>query len=605
MAHRNIEVVRGDNSGNDNNLNANPPDPDQNSNILASTSLKTPQDRGNVLRNMGYLCGIRVNNNDGPQSLTRQVAKHVGAEPPFVREIRDFLTETITTTTERETNYIHCGWSIDAASTTSPWISSRIAANNQSNPKGTWLTRRTLVQRLCVRVSLEDLAPTPGFEAEIEAALKKTTTFQQFEAVYRVFHDWGDVVPLEFEMGISWVITDHETNMSKLPSMTTWTDAHYLTTVRTARTTRQEGMGTFYWDNDIWPNRIINPLDWRQTRIRTVVATTKLLPVELQGQLLQLYARRLSYVPATIVGHGDSYGSWRVQDDTSRASRNVSSITIDASNTISSIEFIYLDKASLGKNEGSEKDNSENGFVLMDGEYITEMTIWRDEWVRGLQFVTSFGRCSPNFGVGVGIPIVTRCIGGILAGIVGLIQTGHNNRFHEIQGIWRRDILDKAPKEEDVFSEYFGSKDRGRAFNDRVVVQSSSMAISKIEIWCDSLIYGLQLTYIDTAGQGANRIKTERHGGLGGIKKEFIIEPGEIIIEISGRHTSQRITQLSFVTDKGRASELFGEENANGASDPFSVASPRDKDGNHMRLQYVCGKSDTVLIGIMFVWTLM
>ncbi|KAG8761505.1 hypothetical protein FRC11_013767 [Ceratobasidium sp. 423] len=218
MAHRNIEVRLTEATGNDNNQNAHPQAQDPDLDILATTSLKGFEDKGTLLRNIGYLCGIRVNDKDGPRSLTRRVAKFVGDEPPFVQEVINFLTETITTNTERETNYIHHGWSIDAASTISPWISSRIAANNQPNADGTWLTRRTLVQRLAVQSSLEDLAPVPEFKAEIEAALRRPTIFQKFEAVYRALHKWGDVVPLEVEMGVSLTFTDLETNMSQVSS---------------------------------------------------------------------------------------------------------------------------------------------------------------------------------------------------------------------------------------------------------------------------------------------------------------------------------------------------------------------------------------------------
>ncbi|KAG8726787.1 hypothetical protein FRC11_014495, partial [Ceratobasidium sp. 423] len=266
MAHRNIKVGPTEATGNNNNQNTHPQAQDPDLDILATTSLKDFEDRDTLLRNIGYLCGIRVDDIDSPQSLTRQVAKFVGDEPPLVQEMTNFLTETIKTNTERETNYIHHGWSVDAASTISPWTSSRIAANNQPNADGAWLTRRTLVQRLVVQLSLDDLAPVPEFKSEIEAALGEPTIFQKFEAVYRALHKWGDVVPLKVEMGVSLTFTDLETNMSKLSDTAQWHDTHYLTTIRTA----------------------LPPLHWRRIRVTKVAPTTRLLPVELQGQLSQL-----------------------------------------------------------------------------------------------------------------------------------------------------------------------------------------------------------------------------------------------------------------------------------------------------------------------------
>ncbi|KAG8701380.1 hypothetical protein FRC11_012216, partial [Ceratobasidium sp. 423] len=58
-------------------------------------------------------------------------------------------------------------------------------ATNRHNAGGTWTTRRTLTQRLRAQVSLEDLAPTPEFEATIEGALRRPTTSEKFQAIYR------------------------------------------------------------------------------------------------------------------------------------------------------------------------------------------------------------------------------------------------------------------------------------------------------------------------------------------------------------------------------------------------------------------------------------
>ncbi|KAH7333832.1 hypothetical protein B0J17DRAFT_674281 [Rhizoctonia solani] len=195
MAFGNVGVAA-TTTGADNNCNPHPPELDQGLDVFAVTSLKDFKDKEILLQNIGHLHGIRVDSNDGPQSLSRRAAKTVGNNPPFIQEMNEYLTETISTQTERETNYIHHGWSIDATSTTNPWISSRITSRNQRNGDGVWLTRRTLVQQFCLRVSMEDLVAAPDFEAEIKAAVQKPSVFQRFEATYRALHKWGDVVPL-------------------------------------------------------------------------------------------------------------------------------------------------------------------------------------------------------------------------------------------------------------------------------------------------------------------------------------------------------------------------------------------------------------------------
>ncbi|KAG8753705.1 hypothetical protein FRC11_007176, partial [Ceratobasidium sp. 423] len=333
---------------------------------------------------------------------------------------------------ERETNYIHHGWSLGAVSTISPWISSRIAVNNQPNAEGTWLTRRALVLRFRVRVSLADLVPAEGFKAEIEAALEKRTVFTKFEAVYRALHKWGDVVALEIEMGTSLVFTDLETNVHQLPDTATWNEIrNRLAASQTARTTRQEGMDYLHWENEEWPNlkTTVSPIHWCQTRIREVVATTRLLPVELQDQLSQLYAQRLSYAP--VIAHGD--GPRKAHDDAPYTLKRVSSIIVYATVHIRSITFSYADK-SLSKHEGSETGGFEHEFVLTDGEHITEIFIWRGDWIHGIQFVTNFGRCSLQFGGGWGTPTVARSKGGVLVGAASLIkEDAYVFRLHDIQ----------------------------------------------------------------------------------------------------------------------------------------------------------------------------
>ncbi|KAL5631984.1 hypothetical protein ACGC1H_000119 [Rhizoctonia solani] len=271
------------------------------------------------------------------------------------------------------------------------------------------------------------------------------------------------------------------------------------------------------------------------------MATTRLLPVDLQNQLSQLYVKRLSYIPALTIGPADS--PCRTQDDTPYASSEVSSVVIYSSDFIRTMKFVYADKSSSIKHEGTEKDGSEHKFVLTNAEYITEMLIWGGDWVYGLQFFTNLGRCSPHFGGSGHTPSMARSKGGVLVGVISLIKQHEYGRlFHKIQGIWRHAVVDKVPKEDDVFSDCFGSK-HGRSFNDRIVVCNSDMTISKIEIRCCTVIDSIQ---------AQNDFQTERHGGMGGGRKEFILKPGEHIVSVSGKYNNEDITQISFVTNKGR-----------------------------------------------------
>ncbi|GAB1525728.1 hypothetical protein RhiTH_008893 [Rhizoctonia solani] len=170
--------------------------------------------------------------------------------------------------------------------------------------------------------------------------------------------------------------------------------------------------------------RYTSPLSWRQIRITKVAPTIELLPPKIQEQLLELYARRLSYVPAITIGPGDSSG--RTYDDTPHATKQISSVTVYASDWIRSMRFTYADKTCSTKHEGTEGHGAMHEFKLVEGEYITEMIIWRNQWqyIGGLQFITNLGRCSPHFGGGKlqVTPTVAKSKGGVLVGVISLLK---------------------------------------------------------------------------------------------------------------------------------------------------------------------------------------
>lgn len=47
---------------------------------------------------------------------------------------------------------------------------------------------------------------------------------------------------------------------------------------------------------------------------------------------------------------------------------------------------------------------------------------------------------------------------------------------------------------------------------------------------------------------GTSEIKTARHGSPSDVKKQFVLEPGEHIVGVSGRYDANNISQLCFMT---------------------------------------------------------
>ncbi|CAE6501971.1 unnamed protein product [Rhizoctonia solani] len=515
----------------------------------------------NVLRNAGWLCGFRVDSMHEPRTSGRQVASYVDGAAPIIEKAHNVATDITTTDTKRNANYVHCGWSLDAATTISPWTSSRIAATNQPNAVGTWYTRIIKTKRFRVEVLLEDLAPMPEFEAAVEEALRKSTIFEKFQGIYRVLGRWGDVIPLEIEIGSSIALTGGNWGYVHPPEISerkhdsiAWlsTINNVATTITVCEPKRSLNSSANYGicpllqntqgadlslTYDQWVASEAHNTQCQRIVVNKVAPTISLLSGDLQTRLSELYAQRLSYVPPNGVGPIDC--EHKTYDDNMHVSRKISSIKIRSSNYIELLSISYSDGVISSSHGGGGHVGTEYEFAL--------------------------------------VPDGPRVFGG-------------------------RELVPRVPKEEDVYSEYFGDKGQnGCIFNDRVIIgNSNALYISSIQVWWSDLVYSIQFTYSDHVDGRELNLSTARHGGPGNQYNQFALEDGEYIVTISGRQAVNCITQLCFVTNRGRTSEVFG----GGEGQSFSSLAPRDRDGNYFRLQYVCGKSNgTSLTGIMFIWT--
>ncbi|KAF8712386.1 MYND finger, partial [Rhizoctonia solani] len=557
-----------------------------------------------TLRNNRWLYGFRVDNMDGPQVVALQVASYVIGSSPYIEEKNDTFVEVVNTHTKRGSNYVHHGWSIGAVATLSPWIASRIDVKNRHNAAGAWVTRRTVVSRLRVQIQAEDLIATSDFQTAIEEALKRPTRFEQFHEVYRALSRWGDVVPLEVEMGYSLSLTDTEANFSRLLPGTLDYSLTHLPTINTANVTRKGATSYAGW-NEASAMIDVPPIEWRPVKVVEVLPTLKLLPNELQAQLTNLYAERLTYVPPLTVAP-ISY-LCKVNDDTVNASKTIWRVEIRGTAHIIGLSTHYFDGVI---SRGGKDGGNHHMFTLTEGEHIIEMLTCADgEWLRGIQFITNMGRCSVIYGSLEGTPVISRSKGGILVGLTtstkkhsewDYLVTGVNvsTTFYEPQtymddatkqGIWRCDFLRSVPKENDVYSDYFGAKTHnGTGFNDRALIgNSSSMHISSVEIWSgDDGIDGIQFIYRDTRNSQSEKIKSVLHGGSGSSHHQFELRDGEYVVSVSGKYNDRFLTQLCFGTNRGRTSDIYG----GGSGRSFSTQAPIDKAGRYHRLQYILGK---------------
>ncbi|CAE6457081.1 unnamed protein product [Rhizoctonia solani] len=563
-----------------------------------------------LLRSAGWLRGFRTDDISGPRISPYQVASYEDESYPTIEEENNLSAEIIVAGTKREANYAHRGWSIDASTVTCPWTYSRFAARNQHNAEGTWYTRLIKTRRLKVEVLLTALAPAPRFEAEIKAALDQSTLFEKFQAIYRVLEHWGDVVPLEIEVGSSIALTGDRMSYvqpSELDEINPRNISARLSNLKNvAATITGANLGRTYdqWATDQrYSTGPAKTDQWERITVNRVAPTIALLCSDLQARLSALYAQRLSYVPLKEVG---AIGwNYRTYDDNKHTLRTISNIKIRSSDFIELLSITYSDGVTSNSHGGGGHVGTEYEFALGVGEHIAEMFIWVEgDWLHGLQFITTTGRFSPQYGAHYGAPTIARCQGCVLVGFLGQtkLHPKYSEMFSGIQGIWRRDLIPKVPKEDDVYSEYFGDKNRsGRPFNDRVLVgNSKSIYISSIQVGWGDLIDSIRVTFTNKEDARDPKLSATRHGGPGGHLYQFVLEDGEYIVSVSGKHEVNCITQLCFGTNRGRTSQVLG----GGKGQPFSSSAPLDNDENYFRLQYICGKSNEAsLTGIMFVWT--
>ncbi|QRW11198.1 hypothetical protein RhiLY_10197 [Ceratobasidium sp. AG-Ba] len=142
----------------------------------------------------GYLYGVRIDGNDGPKRSTLQAAQYKMPEQhhssAWIKEQDDLISETIETQKSRNLNYVHYGWSIEASSTLTLEAECRIAQDHEANHSGQWTTKRTIVRRLLLDISPEELLCSPNFEKDVREAVGKPSLVDKYKALDRVFRVW-------------------------------------------------------------------------------------------------------------------------------------------------------------------------------------------------------------------------------------------------------------------------------------------------------------------------------------------------------------------------------------------------------------------------------
>ncbi|CAE6534671.1 unnamed protein product [Rhizoctonia solani] len=553
------------------NNNVYPPDWVSGSQGITSYSQLDETSREAFLHDKGYLFGVRIESNNGPRRSLQQAARRTSKVPLRIQESNNIDSEVVTTENARDTNYVNKGWLLSVISEKSPWTLSRIACSNQVNGSSRSITKCVLIQKLRVDLSPKDISPVPELEEAFKEALGQPTRSEKSQAIYRVFEHWGDVIPLVFDIGISLAVTDSESIAKNYLTDRTFLGLH-LSMSASARPSTLGGDPTTLRSEDnvrAWLCKPVPIKQWEQVRIIKVTPLAAILNPELQLKLTELHQSLTTYCPSTpiaIVSNGISF------DGAPHAFNTVSKVSIYSDGYyIKSLSVKYTNEPSPVK-YGAEQ-NPNNEFELVAGEHITDITIWKDtKGVCGIQMSTSRGTTSKHFGSDGGSPTIMRSPGGCLSGFSGIVQ---GDMIHDLQTIWRHDVQGSELSGDREFSQYYGGVG-GTPFSD----------------WP-------YLTYEDSGsgGQGSILQQANHHGGSGGKEGFFRLEPNEHIVAVLGRY-NKYIVQLCFVTNRGRASDIFG----GGEGDSFKCQAPKTSNGRDTRLHYISGKSGDWLNGILLAW---
>ncbi|KAG8793424.1 hypothetical protein FRC12_002799 [Ceratobasidium sp. 428] len=137
-----------------------------------------------------------MDGHEGPIKTIRKAAIYETDGSNFregwVEDERSLTAEVVRTSSDRDSNYVHAGWSLSAIANPSPWISLRASDQKLNSPAGPWITKRRILKRFIINIPPEELRPSPEFEGDIQSALSEQNTAQKLQAVCKAFKRWHD-----------------------------------------------------------------------------------------------------------------------------------------------------------------------------------------------------------------------------------------------------------------------------------------------------------------------------------------------------------------------------------------------------------------------------
>ncbi|CAE6479764.1 unnamed protein product [Rhizoctonia solani] len=544
-----------------------------------------------IIKNSSILNGVFFDPSAGPIPASRPAAALSTSDTGRVRLIDDSITEDIFSDNEMEVHYSQLGWPCPSKLPAKAW--DILTPKKQRTRAEIWGSRRFMVQKMAINLSLQDLCPEEPLVEAVEAALRQRTNALRVRALRDVFTTWGDMIPLNVVIGACMVVSgklsgevtmpasgtssgDPSNDRPKSPpndhpniapndhlySLTDIVDQHLGTSKSFTRRFESRVQGgsseaVLKGGYEAWLKSVIdNPTSWRIIKVNHAVPITEILGSQLRDRVEQLFTSSI-ITRSPSVGPPHAFGF----DGAANGLRTIEKITTwFSASRIRDIAVTYAGGIVAGPYSVglSDQESQSDDFVLAPGEYVTDMFVWQhlDGWITGVQFAKNNPGLSPMYGINSGEstrshhPVLLSGNGNALLGISGAYTSVG---ISQLQAVWRSDVVLRRQRQ--TQTSCLGSTS-GKVFNDlQYLADPATSRIAQISARVKDGVASFKTTYVSISGGALVRSETPPRGSDTGTMSTITFEEGEYIIGVRGHHNGGgAIQRIQFVTNKSKCS---------------------------------------------------
>lgn len=548
--------------------------------------------------------GVWYSQTGGPLESSHKVATLKQPNGIRINEHNDQIVQDQYSQDEQTARYVQKGWPKPTEVAARPW--DVLKPNSAPTSTSVWGTRRFVVKRYEVAMAPEDLTPEASFAKAVETALNAGSVARQVAAFRTLLANWGEVIPLVFEVGIylaatgslrpgrnlsvktpdSSLNTDPVTVVDSVLGVQNDFERKLASEIRGSTPDILATKGMQAWLDGISSSNLA------VIKVLKAIPITEILSVKSQNRIRDLFSNPSLYSPSESVGPPVKLGF----DGAANGLRDIRSIKVWFTTSIQGLSVTYdgnITAGPFGKFDGTVFDT----VTLAPGEYITAVFAWANTTqITALRFVKNTGQLSAHFGgTYENSSDPPTLLSGNGSALVGLSGTFNPSWIVQLQAVWRNDM--EIPTSLPTQTDFAGAVG-GTIFNDLDTIGDTfTTRLTKIQLR-DSANYIAQFQAMYTWDGPTSPISaiTPPRGVDAAAKiATFELEPNEYIVQVEGRYDGA-LRQIMFTTNKPRSSPVYGLSDPN-AGTGFKFTAP-----DSMRLHYFVGKSQSYVHSLLFVW---